>query len=67
MSADAGSKEDLLVLSDVSLLLTSIFLVKAVNCAFSLGDGLLAFLLGCGIPRLDGLLLLFAPFPENAL
>ena len=63
MSADAGSKEDPLVFSDISLLLTSIFLVETVNCAFSLGDGLLTFLLGCGITRLDGLLLLFAPFP----
>ena len=66
MSVDASSKEDPLVFSDVSLLLTSIFLVESVNCAFSFGDGLLTFPLGCSVTRLDGLLLLLAPFPGKA-
>lgn len=63
MSVDASPKENPLVLSDVPLLLVGIFLVKTVNCAFSLGDDLLTFRFGCSVTRLDGLLLLFAPFP----
>jgi len=63
MSVDSSSKEDPLVLSDVPLLLVSVLLVKSVNCAFGLGDGLLTFRFGRSVTRLDGLLLLFAPFP----
>ena len=61
MSADADSKEDSLIFSDVPLFLVGVILVECVNCAFRLGNGLLTFRFGCSVTRLDGLLLLFAP------
>ena len=55
---------DSLVFSDVPLLLARIIFIESVDGAFCLGDGLLTFRLGCIVTRFDGLLLLFAPFPE---
>ena len=63
ISAGPSFEGDPLVFPDVPLLLASIILIESIDCAFSLGNCFLTFLLGCGVTRFNRLLLFFAPLP----